>query len=231
MKKYAIIVAAGSGNRMKTEIPKQFLLLNKLPVLMHTISAFCKYDKNIEIILVLSENKLKYWEQLCKKHHFTIKHTIVKGGETRFHSVKNALLTIDSGSGSTDELVAIHDGVRPLVSKATVERCFDTALKLGNAIPAVDVVESVRIIEQNINKAVDRSKYKLIQTPQVFQGKLIKQAYEQKFIPQFTDDASVIEAAGYEVNLVQGNRENIKITTNLDMLFAKILIHPVRYSV
>ena len=223
MKKYAIITAAGSGNRMKSEIPKQFLLLNKLPVLMHTINAIYIYDENIEIILVLSENKLKYWKQLCKKHHFTVKHTIVKGGETRFHSVKNALSRVP-GTSSTDELIAIHDGVRPLVSKATIERCFGTALKLGNAVPAVDVVESIRIIEQNTNKAVDRSKYKLIQTPQVFQGKLIKQAYNQNFIPQFTDDASVIEAAGYEVNLVQGNRENIKITTDLDLLFANILI-------
>ena len=226
MKKYAIIVAAGSGNRMNTETPKQFLLLNKLPVLMHTISAFCKYDKNIELILVLSENKLKYWEQLCKKHHFTVKHTIVKGGETRFHSVKNALSRVP-GTSSTDELIAIHDGVRPLVSKATIERCYDTALKLGNAVPAVDVIESIRIIEHNTNKAVDRSKYKLIQTPQVFQGKLIKQAYEQKFIPQFTDDASVIEAAGHKINLVEGNRENIKITTDLDLLFARILIKNV----
>ncbi|MFP4025563.1 MAG: 2-C-methyl-D-erythritol 4-phosphate cytidylyltransferase [Thiohalospira sp.] len=218
MKFFSIIVAGGSGERMKSEVPKQFLEINGIPLLMLSIKAFYLFNHELNIIVALPESQIKYWQQLCQKHSFNIKHQIVKGGETRYHSVKNALQKVD-----TEGIVAIHDGVRPLVSQATIREVFNVATKKGSAIPYIDMVDSVRYVSGEDNKPVDRSKYKLIQTPQAFDCKIIKQAYEQPFEPSFTDDASVAEKAGKKINLVPGNRENIKITTQVDLNIAEAL--------
>ena len=219
MKKFAIVVAGGSGNRMKNAIPKQFIELNGFPILMHTIKAFYNFDPNLEFILVLPHGLLLLWDQLCEKHNFNIKHTIAFGGETRFQSVQNGLDLI-----SDDGIVFIHDGVRPLVSAQTLQNCFELALEKGNALPVIAVSESVRMVEGLENKAVDRSKYFLVQTPQTFQTQLIKKAYKQSTSNSFTDDATVLEGIGKTIHLVEGNRENIKITFPEDLVYAEVLI-------
>lgn len=218
MHKVAIIVAGGKGERMGSSIPKQFLELAGKPILMHTLEKFKQTIPSIEIILALPENQIDFWEELfCKYEVPKISHQIVKGGQTRFHSVQNALKLVKENS-----IVAIHDGVRPLVSEATINRCFSVAEKEGNAIPVLDVVESLRHVskQEKTNKAVARSCYKLVQTPQCFAGKLILKAYQQEFETSFTDDASVLEKLGETINLVKGNRENIKITTAQDLTVA-----------
>ncbi len=215
-----IIVAGGSGKRFKSKIPKQFLELSGKAILMQTIEVFFNYDTSLQIILVLPEQHIEYWKNLCKKYNFKINHKIVLGGNTRFHSVKNALDTIPV----SDNLVAIHDGVRPLVSTATIERCFAKAKKTGNAIPAIPPHDSVRLINKNTNRIINRSSLLLIQTPQVFRIDKLKQAYSQDYREIFTDDASVLETFGEKIYLVEGNRENIKITSNIDLVIAKALI-------
>lgn len=220
MKKHAIIVAGGTGKRMGTEIPKQFLKLGSKPVLMHTIEKFKKYDSEIEIILVLPKHQFEYWEMLCEDFKFEIKHTIVEGGEKRFFSVKNGLSAIDDNEG----IVAIHDGVRPCVSRETIDACFQLAAEKGNAIPYFNVQDSIRVIEDDKSSIVNRSKYKIIQTPQVFDLKSIKDAYNCEFLESFTDDASVYERAGHKINLVLGNKENIKITHPTDLRIAELFI-------
>ncbi|MCF6184264.1 MAG: 2-C-methyl-D-erythritol 4-phosphate cytidylyltransferase [Bacteroidales bacterium] len=222
MKKYAIITAGGIGLRMESEIPKQFLCIGDLPILMHTINRFYQFDNHIKIILSLPENHLKYWENLCKKYKFTIPVTVVKGGKTRFHSIKNALDIIDE-----DGFVAVHDGVRPLVNIATIKRTFDKAEKLGNAVASSDVVFSIRKIEGQKNIGVNRTFYKEIQTPQTFNIQAIKQAYNLEYKKEFTDDASVFEAAGHQIYLVNGNRENIKITNSEDIIIAEALLNRI----
>ena len=219
MKLYALIVAGGTGERMKSEIPKQFIEIAGKPILMHTIEKFREFDGSIEIITVLPENQLRFWSELQKKYSFSVTHTLVKGGKTRFDSVRNGLGFI-YGAG----LVAIHDGVRPFVSIETIKRCFDTAAKLGNAIPVISPSDSMRIVAKNGNEPVDRTKIKLIQTPQVFRTELIRYAYRQDYIPEFTDDAIVLERTGAKINLVEGNRENIKITNPEDLLIAGALL-------
>jgi 2-C-methyl-D-erythritol 4-phosphate cytidylyltransferase len=216
MKKFAVIVAGGNGSRMGETIPKQFIELNGRPVLMHTFDAFLNYDKQIEFILVLPENQTDYWNELCKKHRFEIKYKLVFGGETRFHSVNNGLELID-----TEGVVFIHDGVRPLVSVKTLENCFNTTLEKGNALPVIPANESLRIVENGKNRAVDRSEYFLVQTPQTFKTKLIKKAFKQPCSRLFTDDASVLEKSGETIHLVDGNRENIKITYPEDIIIAE----------
>lgn len=215
---FAVIVAGGSGMRMGSEIPKQFILLNGLPILMHTISLFKRYNSDIQIIVVLPDAQISYWKDLCEKYQFNIQHQIEIGGETRFHSVQNGLELVTSPS-----LVAIHDGVRPFVSFDALDRLFEIALKNDNAIPVVDVVESIRKIEKNNSIMVNRSDYRLVQTPQVFDADLILKAYEQSFNQEFTDDASVVEKMGVKINLVEGNRENIKITTPFDLIIGEAL--------
>ena len=217
--KTAIIVAGGKGERMNAEIPKQFLEIHGKPILMHTLEVFRRYDASMELILVLPSVQIEFWKELCKKHAFDIPHQIVSGGQTRFQSVKNGLKATRSNL-----LIAVHDGVRPLVSIDTIERCFDEAEKSGAAIPVIDLVESIRQISENESSSVDRSAYKLVQTPQVFESELLKKAYEQEFTPLFTDDASVVEALGTKIQLVEGNRENIKITTEFDLRIAESLI-------
>ena len=217
--KTAIIVAGGKGERMNAEIPKQFLEIHGKPILMHTLEVFRRYDASMELILVLPSVQIEFWKELCKKHAFDIPHQIVSGGQTRFQSVKNGLKATRSNL-----LIAVHDGVRPLVSIDTIERCFDEAEKSGAAIPVIDLVESIRQISENESSSVDRSAYKQVQTPQVFESELLKKAYEQEFTPLFTDDASVVEALGTKIQLVEGNRENIKITTEFDLKIAESLI-------
>jgi 2-C-methyl-D-erythritol 4-phosphate cytidylyltransferase len=219
MNQYTIIVAGGSGKRMQSEIPKQFLELRGTPILMYTIQKFYTYNPNSLIVLVLPESHILSWNILIEKHNFTIKHELVCGGNERFISVKNGLNAVPN-----DGLVAIHDGVRPLVSLQTIGRCFKTAEELGNAIPCVPVYETVRKVNGNSSSPEDRSVLRLIQTPQIFKTDLIKKAYELPNKPEFTDDASVVESMGIAIHLVDGNRENIKITDPLDLLLAESII-------
>ena len=223
MNKTAIIVAGGKGERMNADIPKQFLEIKGKPILIHTLEAFMNFDASLQLILVLPAAQFEFWKTLCKKHALNIPHQIVAGGQTRFQSVKNGLDAV-----KVPAIVAIHDGVRPLVSKETISRCFDAAAKFGAAIPTMDSIESIRFVDVNGSKSVDRNAYKMVQTPQVFDAELLKKAYEQEFSVLFTDDASVVEAMGITVQLVDGNRENIKITTEFDLIVAERLLELTR---
>jgi len=222
MQLYALIVAGGSGKRMKADLPKQYLELAGRPVLMHTIERFKEFDSSIEIITVLPENQLRFWEELIKKYSFDVPHTIVKGGTARFFSVKNGLRFVDSPG-----MVAIHDGVRPFASLETIKRCFNTAAEKGNAIPVIVPSDSLRMITPEGSHPVNRLNVRQVQTPQVFRTDLIINAYKQDYSPEFTDDASVLERTGATINLVEGNRENIKITTPEDLLISGALL-PVK---
>ncbi|MBP8849611.1 MAG: 2-C-methyl-D-erythritol 4-phosphate cytidylyltransferase [Breznakibacter sp.] len=219
IKKSVIIVAGGAGKRMGSETPKQFLLLKGKPILMHTIEAFYNYSSDIQIIVVLPETQIDEWNRLIASYNFTIRHQIAIGGKERFDSVKNGLQLVDSGS-----FTAIHDGVRPLVSNNTISRCFELAIKEGSAIPVIDVFESIRQITTNGNRSVPRGEYKLVQTPQIFSYKIITESYNLTFNENFTDDASVVEACGYPIYLTEGNRENIKVTTPIDMAIGESLL-------
>ena len=219
MKKFALIVAGGSGTRMNSEIPKQFLELAGRPVLMHTMETFNRYDANIKIILVLPEIWVTFWNRLCKKHQFGLAYQLTFGGDIRFQSVQNGLQQI-----ADDGIVFIHDGVRPLVSEQTIKNCFDVALKMGNSLPVVPVSESIREVNADSNRTVDRSRYFLVQTPQTFKVSLIKKAYQFAGSKNFTDDSSVLESAGEDIYLTEGNRENIKITFPEDLLFAEAVL-------
>ena len=215
MKKCVIIVAGGKGLRMSSDVPKQFILLKNKPILMHTIETFFNFDSSIKIILVLPKEHISLWQELCEKYDFKINCVIAEGGAERFFSVKNGLNLVDKNS-----IVAIHDGVRPFVSRKTLENCFTTAEKLGNAVPVVPLNESVRWVENGTNRHINRSNLRIVQTPQVFNSELLQAAYQQPFNEYFTDDASVVEAFGEKINLVEGNPENIKITTQSDLLSA-----------
>ena len=217
--KIAIIVAGGKGTRMQADIPKQFIEIHGKPVLMHTLEAFHRYDDSIQLMLVLPASQLNAWKKLCLKHAFLLPHQIVSGGETRYNSVLNGLAQI-----KTPALIAVHDGVRPFVSNGTIKRCFDEAEKHGSAIPVIDIVDSIRQITKTGSQSVDRTNYKLVQTPQVFDSEILKKAYEQDFSALFTDDASVVEALGLKITLVEGNRENIKITTAFDLVLAETVL-------
>lgn len=227
LEKYVIIVAAGSGKRMKSNIPKQFLTIAGIPILMHTIKRFWNYDNNIKIIVVLAEDQIKQWKKLCKEYRFNIIHEIRKGGATRYDSVKNGLRGIKS-----DCLVAIHDGVRPLVNRSTIERCFNAAYENPAVIPVIPVNESLRLItETGRTQAVNRENYLIVQTPQVFQSDVLKKSYKQKYNPIFTDDATVVEHSGYPITTVEGNVENIKITTKIDLIIAEALFKNYHYLI
>lgn len=217
---YAIIVAGGNGTRMQQSIPKQFIPLNGLPILMHTINLFASITTlSPKIILVLPQHHLTTWNKLCQQYHFTTLHQLCTGGQTRFHSVSNGLNMIyESG------LVAIHDGVRPLVSKQVIINSYATAQTHDSAIPCIPLNDSIRKIENNQTTAKQRSNYLLVQTPQTFNITTLKEAYNQPFSKQFTDDASVWEAAGHTVTIIEGNHENIKITRPLDLTLAGILL-------
>lgn len=217
--KVVIIVAGGKGERMKAVVPKQFLEIKGRPILMHTLEVFRNFDPEIQIVLVLPADQIDVWKSLCKKHAFTLTHTIECGGSTRFHSVKNGLTAV-----SIPSLVAVHDGVRPLVSVETISACFNAASEYGTAVPVIDAIDSIRKITENGSVSVNRSEYKFVQTPQVFDGELLIKAYRQEFSENFTDDASVVEAMGAKMHLVTGNRENIKITTEMDLILANQLM-------
>ena len=222
-KEYAIIVAGGKGTRLKNNIPKQFLELNGLPVLMHTLQAFFRYNNNLTLVLVLPEDDLQLWNELCKKHSFHKPIIIQKGGETRFQSVENGLTKIED-----DGLVAIHDGVRPLVSEEIIRTSFALAASNKAAVAAIPLKDSIREMQNpgdiSSSASVDRSKFRIIQTPQTFEIGLIKKAYQQKEDSSFTDDASVVEKAGHAITLFEGSYENIKITTPEDLLIAEALL-------
>lgn len=218
---YIIIVAGGKGLRMGGEIPKQFLPIKGKPVLMRTLEAFRAYSADLNIILVLPKSQQEYWLGLCKEYQFTVEYQLADGGETRFHSVQNGLSLIPDNE---EGLVGVHDGVRPFVSGEVIARCYDTARTSHAVIPVTPVIETLRHIHADgSGENVLRSDYKLVQTPQVFDIQLLKSANKQEYSEAFTDDASVVEGIGQKVTMVEGNRENIKITTPFDLKMAEIL--------
>ena len=219
MTDYVIIVAGGKGLRMGGEVPKQFLPIGGIPVLMRTMMRFHEYDSSLHIILVLPQSQQAYWQDLCQEHQFGISYQLADGGSTRFHSVQNGLALIpDDATG----LVGVHDGVRPFVSVDVISRCYEAARIAKAVIPVMPVVETLRHVEQG---NVFRANYRLVQTPQVFDLQLLKAANRQSYRDTFTDDASVVEAFGHPVTMVDGNRENIKITTPFDLRIAEFLLN------
>jgi 2-C-methyl-D-erythritol 4-phosphate cytidylyltransferase len=228
---YIIIVAGGKGLRMGSDIPKQFLPIGGKPVLMRTLERFREYSDDIQIILVLPEAQQEYWHQLCDEYHFDVEYTLANGGQTRFHSVQNGLAKVpDDAQG----VVGVHDGVRPFPSIEVIKNCYETARTAKAVIPVIPVVETVRqlidsdsqlsILNSQLSKTVPRDQYRLVQTPQTFDIQLLKSANRQPYNDGFTDDASVVEAFGHKITLVEGNRENIKITTPYDLKIAEVLI-------
>ncbi len=216
MKRIALIVAGGKGERMKSNTPKQFIAINKLPILMHTIRQFSHLD---EIVLVLPQDQFKFWGDLCKKYNFTEKYTLVKGGKSRFHSVQKGLQSINK-----DGIIAIHDGVRPLISRNLIDT-LTTQVKEGfGIIPVIPFSDSVRKIENGVSMHIQRSNLYKVQTPQCFMNKNIQNAYKQKFSNKFTDDASVFESNGGKIKTILGDIKNMKITTSEDLKIAGILM-------
>lgn len=220
MKYYAIIVAGGSGSRMKATIAKQFLLLEGKPILMHTLEIFHKCNLQPEILLVLNIHEHHRWEQLCEQYNFKVPHQVIKGGEQRFHSVMNGLKATKGKS-----IIAVHDAVRPLLSTDLIEHSFKTAEEKGTAVAAIHPTDSVRSLKGDKNEALNRDEIYLIQTPQAFQSDLLKKAYKQPYRNNYTDDASVVEHAGYKIHLIEGERENIKITHPFDLEIASMYMH------
>ena len=242
MSDYAIILAGGKGLRMGASVPKQFLPVGGVPILMRTIRRFRQYNSQLHIILVLPKEQHDYWRQLCEEYHFDESYDVTTGGATRFHSIVNGLMLIPDDA---DGVVSVHDGVRPFPSVEVIARCYETARLTGTAVPVIPVVETVRHLaplpsptampgqpepQPTLAKAwgasetVPRDEYRLVQTPQAFDIQLHKKAYRQPFSPAFTDDASVVEAMGHDITLVEGNRENIKITTPFDIIVAKAIV-------
>ena len=220
MKKYAVIAAAGSGSRMATAIPKQFLLLAGKPVLWYTLKTFLEAFDDLQIILVLQEEYIQTGEKIIQSTDSPDRVKIIAGAQTRFHSVKNGLSLVPEES-----IVFVHDGVRCLVSRDIIHRCYKMAMEKGNAIPAITSTDSIRIIEKENSRIIDRNKVKLIQTPQTFNCTILKSAFEQEYEDAFTDEASVVEKKGIKINLVEGEETNIKITRSFDILIAeKILL-------
>lgn len=222
MKNNVIIVAGGKGLRMGSDLPKQFIPIGNRPVLMRTIEAFYNFDNDINIVLVLPLSHQDYWQQLCKKYNLTVSHKIATGGETRFHSVKNGLAIVDEG------IVGVQDGVRPFASREMIQRCFDAAHDFSAVVPVIDSTDSLRQMKDDgKSEIIDRSKIRLVQTPQVFDVKILKKAYEVNYKETFTDDASVVESMGVDVHLVQGEVTNIKITTPLDLKIGALLVNSI----
>ena len=223
---YIIIVAGGKGLRMGADIPKQFLPVGGKPVLMRTLERFREYAADLQIILVLPKAQQDYWRELCQQYHFDVEYTLANGGETRFHSVQNGLALVpDDAEG----VVGVHDGVRPFPSVEVIRNCYETARTAKAVIPVIPIVETVRhlVSESNVQRSitVPRGDYRLVQTPQTFDIQLLKVANRQPYNDGFTDDASVVEAYGFDITLVEGNRENIKITTPFDMTIAEALLN------
>ena len=209
-----IITAGGIGKRMGGDIPKQFLLLGDTPILMQTIACFYTFDTHAQLLVTLPEEWKSYWKELCDKHQFTVPHTLISGGKERYHSIQLAL------EHATGKFVAVHDGVRPNVSQETIQRCFVSARNTGSGIPVLEITESLReLLPDGTSKAVVRSNFRSVQTPQVFESSLLEKAYKLPFHAGITDDASLVEEAGFTISLVEGNVENIKITTRGDLTF------------
>lgn len=220
MHRSVIIVAGGKGLRMGGELPKQFLPVRGVPVLMRTVGVFHDFDPGMPVVVVLPVAHQGYWHELCRRYSFGIPHVVADGGETRFHSVRSGLSHLPS-----DGLIAVHDGVRPFVSTEVIGRCFDAAAGHGAAVPVIRVHETMRRVDDaGGSVTVSRDDYRLVQTPQVFDARLLHEAYDCDYRAAFTDDASVVEAAGHAITLVEGNRENIKLTTPFDMTVAEALL-------
>lgn len=213
-----IITAGGIGKRMKSSLPKQFLLVNEKPILMHTIEQFYHYDPKFELILTLPEDWHHFWEELMAEHDFQIPHRVVSGGEQRYHSVKNAL------NYCQGDYIFVHDGVRPVVDNDLIARCVQKLRKSDAVIPVVPVFESLRKNVDGHTVAVDRTEYIIVQTPQCFKREAILKGYEKDFHPGVTDDATIVEEAGYLITTVQGNKNNIKITHQADLKIAELLL-------
>ena len=219
-KDYVIIVAGGKGLRMGSDIPKQFLPIGGKPVLMRTLERFRAYSEELQIILVLPEAQQDYWQELCNNYDFQVDFLLANGGQTRFHSVQNGLALIpDDAEG----VVGVHDGVRPFPSIEVIKNCYETARTAKAVIPVIPIVETVRHLDDEKSKTVPRDHYRLVQTPQTFDIQLLKAANRQPYNDGFTDDASVVESYGHQITLVEGNRENIKITTPYDIIVAEAL--------
>jgi 2-C-methyl-D-erythritol 4-phosphate cytidylyltransferase len=219
MKKALILVAGGSGTRMQSAIPKQFLLLSGKPVLVHTLERFALFDATMQVVLVLPATAFERWNTIAAEYGtagFEVQ--VTAGGETRFHSVQNGLALV------TADVVGIHDAVRPLVSIETIARAYETATATGSGVPAIALTDSIRRIEQGVSVAANREHFRLIQTPQCFKTEMLRKAYQQPWSSSFTDDASVAEAAGEVITLTEGNQENIKLTSPADMLIAEALL-------
>lgn len=224
MRTIAIIVAGGSGTRFGAQMPKQFLGLGGKPILMRTIEAFGECgDVSFDVIVTLPADQMDLWRQLCGKYTFAVPHRVVPGGASRWHSVKNALDSI--GDLADVDVIAVHDGVRPLASTALISRTIDTARRTGSAIPVVPLNDSVRQLVGDDSRALDRSSLRAVQTPQVFEARMLIDAYQQPYDPTFTDDASVVERAGHRVTLVEGEPQNLKITRPMDMALAEYLLN------
>lgn len=218
MKRSVIIPAGGVGKRMGGDLPKQFLMLAGEPILFRTIRSFHTFDPAAQIIVSLPDDWLSYWQDLCRQYRFTIAHEVVAGGKERFHSVQNALQL------ARGDLIAVHDGVRPFPSLQTSQKCFENAETYGSAIPVVELKDSIREITGDKSTAMARKRYRLVQTPQVFRSEIIRSAYAQEFHESITDDASLVEALGIHITLVQGNDENIKITSPTDLILAEAIV-------
>ena len=218
---YIIIVAGGKGLRMGGEVPKQFLPIGGRPILMRTLERFRAYSETLQIILVLPKDQHDYWLQLCKEYDFQVDYQMTDGGATRFHSVQRGLNLIPDDA---DGVVGVHDGVRPFPSIEVIRNCYETAREKKAVIPVIPVVETVRHLSVNKSQTVPRNDYRLVQTPQTFDIQLLKAANQQPYDDNFTDDASVVESYGYDITLIEGNRENIKITTPYDLKIAEALI-------
>lgn len=216
---HVILLAAGDGKRTENAIPKQFLRISGLPILFYTFQAF-SYLREVRFHLVLNDNHVELWKELCKEFDFNIQHSIVSGGPTRFHSVKSGLRNIPDNS-----IVLIHDGVRPFPSDITINNVIEVTSRKGNAIPVISTSDSVREIKGIFNKVIDRKTVKLVQTPQGFNSSFIKDAYNLPYNETFTDDSQVLEATGIKINTVEGNTENIKITNPLDLIIAEAIVN------
>jgi 2-C-methyl-D-erythritol 4-phosphate cytidylyltransferase len=220
MKYYAIIVAGGSGQRMKSSIPKQFIELNGKPILMHTLEKFYSARSSIDLIVVLPKSHQSTWNTLCQKHKFTIPHQICDGGKSRFQSVKNGLALC-----TKESIIAVHDGVRPLISPYFILNLYKETESKKTLIPVCPVIESIRKVDGNSSEALDRSQYYSVQTPQCFTSEVLHKAYQQKEQNTFTDDASVVESLGEKVHLFKGESNNIKITSPKDLLLAEAILN------
>jgi 2-C-methyl-D-erythritol 4-phosphate cytidylyltransferase len=217
---YIIIVAGGKGLRMQSNLPKQFMVIHDKPILVHTMERFRAYNPEMHIVLAMNPEYIGYWEDLIRTFGFDIPHSIIPGGAERFHSVKHGLNSIDVSNA----IVGVHDAVRPLVSIETISSCYQVAREQGNAVPVIQPADTLRVVSEGSSTTVDRNAYRIVQTPQCFEINKLRKAYMQEYKPSFTDDASVVEASGEHIHLVQGNRENIKITDQEDVRMASYLL-------